>query len=140
MYTRDQGGGQVGDSDERDNGVPGATVVSAASGVKVSGRVYREDLHLAVVIERDDGEFLRVRAFHAWRSDRHAGNRDARDIRPLCEQPLYVLGGDVPLDDVSVDQRRVAGGQSPRDVVLGLDRPDVRHVGRPDCETAVLEM
>ena len=65
---------------------------------------------------------------------------DTRDVRSLGQQPLDVLGGNVTLDDVPVDQRRVAGEESPGHVVVGLDRRDVSHVGRPHRETVVLEM
>ena len=67
-----------------------------------------------------------TRHLHAWRADRHAGHGEADDFWALAKQAVDEIGGDVPLDHVAVDQRRVAALKRAGHAQLLLDRREIR--------------
>src|SRR3546814_1199757 len=90
-----------------------------------SGRVKGNDLERL---------FRAVRHFHARRSERHSGNRDACDVGgPLAQEAVDLFQRHMPLDDIVADNGRVAGGE------LGRNAEPLLHRRRWDEQTAELQ-
>lgn len=96
--------------------------------------VFYKYFHVSLIVESHHVVGLFTTAsFHTRRSNRHTGHSDARDIRPKQQQLLDVPMRNMPLDDIAVDNRGVAGGQFFRHAKAFLDRKHVagmlnRHV------------
>src|SRR6056297_731130 len=65
-----------------------------------------------------------VAHFHSRRADRHARHREAKRVRALGQQPLYITGRHVTFDEVAVDERCVARTQFRCDACPGFHRPE----------------
>src|SRR6516162_9641334 len=63
---------------------------------------------LAVLGDGVDDERLGLFADHAWRARRHPWKRYARYWRSLREEFAHYLHGHVTIDDIAIDEHRVA--------------------------------
>src|SRR5690606_33747023 len=70
--------------------------------------------HRAVLAERNDVVRILAVAFHAWGAHRHPAHADARDLRLVLQHALHEIAGHVALDDVALDDARVAAHQLAR--------------------------
>src|SRR5690606_14674651 len=95
--------------------------------------LHREHRSAAVPAPGEDAVLVAAGAFHAGRTDRHAGHRDPHHLRLLLEQTPDPVGRHVPLHRVPAHLCGMAAGHGARyaelsthaveiAVIVGLDR------------------
>src|SRR5262245_48603341 len=80
----------------------------------------------AIWSKRNDINFFRLAALHPCRADRHTRNGKPHRIRLFTEKPLERHRGNVALEDITSDLRRMTGDQVSRHAKPPLHRVQIR--------------
>jgi hypothetical protein len=86
----------------------------------------------AFFVERKNFIRLRLRSFHAGRTNGHSRHGKPDNRRCLFEHPLDQIGGNMAFDNVTIDHRGMAGMKSARHSVFDF------HVGELLAENVFL--
>ena len=95
-----------------------------------------------MVIECENLIGLRIGPLHPGRTDRHSRNTETQDGWFFFQQALDNIRRNVTLDDVTIDEGRVAGKESIRNFVLRLyfQKLAADHVFLDNLETVRLQV